>query len=145
MSHRQFRHESINASPRMPAERFIGWTVHYLVGIAFAALLIGFEGESWIQSPTLGPALLVGIGTVAAPFLIMQPGMGAGIAACRTKAPNSARVQSVVSHAVFGLGLYISGWAVQCLKSCLTTWPIAFPTVAIVAPMVRRIVGRLTA
>jgi hypothetical protein len=30
------------------------------------------------------------------------------------------------------------------LRSCLTTWPVAFPTVAIVAPMVRRIVARLT-
>lgn len=33
----------------------------------------------------------------------------------------------------------------QWIKSCLTTWPIAFPTVAIVAPWVRRIVGRVTA
>jgi hypothetical protein len=32
----------------------------------------------------------------------------------------------------------------QWLRSCATTWPVAFPTVAFVAPMVRRIVGRLT-
>jgi hypothetical protein len=32
----------------------------------------------------------------------------------------------------------------QWLLSCLTTWPIAFPTVAIVAPLVRRVVARLT-
>jgi hypothetical protein len=31
------------------------------------------------------------------------------------------------------------------LQSCATTWPIAFPTVAVVAPLVRRIVGRVTA
>lgn len=36
------------------------------------------------------------------------------------------------------------GLAAQWLKSCLTTWPIAFPTVAIVAPLVRRIVGHIT-
>jgi hypothetical protein len=30
------------------------------------------------------------------------------------------------------------------LKSALTTWPIAFPTVTIVAPWVRRAVGRVT-
>jgi len=30
------------------------------------------------------------------------------------------------------------------VKSCLTTWPVAFPTVAFVAPWVRRIVGRIT-
>jgi hypothetical protein len=33
----------------------------------------------------------------------------------------------------------------QWAKSAATTWPIAFPTVTIVAPWVRRVVGRLTA
>ena len=37
-----------------------------------------------------------------------------------------------------------SGFAAQWLKSCATTWPVAFPTVTLVAPWVRRIVGRLT-
>ena len=36
------------------------------------------------------------------------------------------------------------GLAMQWFRSCVTTWPIAFPTVAIVAPLVRRIVGRIT-
>ena len=33
----------------------------------------------------------------------------------------------------------------QWLRSCLTTWPIAFPAVFIVAPLVRRMVARVTA
>lgn len=37
-----------------------------------------------------------------------------------------------------------SGFAGQWLRSCLTTWPVAFPTVAIVAPLVRQIVARVT-
>lgn len=37
------------------------------------------------------------------------------------------------------------GLPMQWLKSCSTTWPVAFPTVAVVAPMVRNLVGRLTA
>lgn len=36
------------------------------------------------------------------------------------------------------------GFPAQWLKSCVTTWPIAFPTVALVAPWVRRIVTRMT-
>lgn len=32
----------------------------------------------------------------------------------------------------------------QWLRSVLTTWPVAFPTVAIVAPLVRRLVTRMT-
>lgn len=37
-----------------------------------------------------------------------------------------------------------AGLAAQWVKSCATTWPVAFPTVAIVAPLVRRVVGRIT-
>lgn len=37
------------------------------------------------------------------------------------------------------------GLPAQWLRSCLTTWPIAFPTVTVVAPWVRRVVARITA
>jgi Protein of unknown function (DUF2798) len=36
------------------------------------------------------------------------------------------------------------GFVAQWAKSCATTWPVAFPTVALVAPWVRRMVGRVT-
>ncbi len=36
------------------------------------------------------------------------------------------------------------GLAAQWARSCMTTWPVAFPTVAIVAPLVRRVVGSMT-
>lgn len=113
MAHGRFRHQAIAASAPVRGEQIIGWTAHYLTGIAFAALLIGIWGQVWIQHPTVGPALVVGIGTVAAPFLLMQPGMGAGIAACRTPNPASARLQSLITHAVFGLGLYATGQALH--------------------------------
>jgi hypothetical protein len=117
MTHGQFRHDAIAASFPVRGEHLIGWTAHYLTGIAFAALLVGIWGDSWIHSPTIGPALAVGIGTVAAPFLLMQPGMGIGIAASRTQNPTSARLQSLITHTVFGFGLYASGWAVQLAYS----------------------------
>lgn len=36
------------------------------------------------------------------------------------------------------------GLPAQWLRSCLTTWPVAFPTVFVVAPLVRRTVARVT-
>jgi hypothetical protein len=111
----QFRHRSIAASPPVPGERVIGWIAHYAIGVAFAALLLATWGLAWIRQPTLGPALLVGIGTVAAPFLVLQPGMGAGVAASRTPRPASARLQSLVTHTAFGLGLYAAGWVARLL------------------------------
>lgn len=117
MARGRFRHERIAASPPLKGERLIGWTAHYLTGIAFAAVLLAIWGLDWARHPTLGPALIVGIGSVAAPFLVMQPGMGAGIAASRTPRPAAARVQSLVTHAIFGFGLYAGGWATSLLAA----------------------------
>jgi hypothetical protein len=111
----RFRHDSITAALPVEGERLIGWTAHYLTGIAFAALLLAIWGTAWIQRPSIGPALIVGIGTVAAPFFLMQPGMGAGIAGSRTRHPAGTRFQSLLTHAIFGLGLYASGWIAKSL------------------------------
>jgi hypothetical protein len=111
----RFRHDAIGASPPVRRERLIGWAAHYLIGIAFAAVLLAIWGLDWVRHPTLGPALIVGIGSVVAPFLLMQPGMGAGIAASRTPRPAAARIQSLVTHAIFGFGLYAAGWVTRWL------------------------------
>ena len=113
----RFRHDRIAASPPVRGERLIGRTAHYLIGIAFAALLLAIWGLEWARRPTIGPALIFGIGSVAAPFLLMQPGMGAGIAASRTPRPAAARFQSIVTHAIFGLGLYAAGWVQSLLRT----------------------------
>lgn len=105
----RFRHDSIATATPVRSERLIGWIAHYLIGIAFAALLPAIWGSAWIHHPTIAPALIVGFGTVAAPFLLMQPGMGAGIAASRTPRPAAARMQSLITHGIFGLGLYAAG------------------------------------
>ncbi|MEJ0085034.1 MAG: DUF2938 domain-containing protein [Pseudomonadota bacterium] len=104
----RFRHERIAATAPVRGERLIGWTAHYLIGVAFAALLPALWGVQWLEHPALAPALIVGVATLAAPFLLMQPGMGAGIAASRTPRPTVARFHSIVTHTVFGLGLYAS-------------------------------------
>jgi hypothetical protein len=102
----RFRHRKIAATPAVRGERVIGWAAHYAIGIGFAAALVALRGADWISRPTLLPALSFGIATVAAPFLLMQPGMGAGIAASNTPRPGAARLQSLVTHAIFGIGLY---------------------------------------
>lgn len=111
-----FRHERIAAAEPVRGEHVIGWTAHYLIGIAYAGVLLAICGLAWVRQPTLAPALAVGIATVAAPFLLMQPGMGAGIAARHTPRPNSARLHSVVMHTVFGLGLYAAGLVLKLLS-----------------------------
>jgi hypothetical protein len=105
----QFRHHSIAAAEMIRGERLIGWTAHYLTGIVFAGFLLVIWGSEWVRNPELGPALMVGVGSVAAPFLLLQPAMGMGIAASKSPRPGIARMRSLITHTVFGLGLYFSG------------------------------------
>ena len=116
MASGRFRHEQIATAAPVRGEHLIGWAAHYLTGVAFAGLLLAICGLRWAREPTLAPALTLGIATVAAPFLLMQPGMGAGIAASRTSRPNFARLQSVVTHAVFGVGLFAAAIVLQRLS-----------------------------
>jgi hypothetical protein len=113
MRHGRFRHDSIAASPQVHYESAIGWIAHYLIGMAYAAVLLAVWGLDWARQPTLGPALAVGLGSVVAPFFLMQPGMGAGIAASRTPRPTSARINTLVTHAIFGFGLFGTAWVAR--------------------------------
>lgn len=113
----KFRHESIAKVPSIQFEALIGWLTHFLTGIAFAGLLVLIGGSQWIAHPTVSEPILVGIITVLAPFLLMQPAMGAGIAASKTPNPRSARTQSLITHTVFGVGLYLSGYLLSLISA----------------------------
>jgi uncharacterized membrane protein YagU involved in acid resistance len=102
-----FRHASISAAPQKPFECTVGWIAHFTIGVVLALLFVVFTPGDWLAQPTLLPALLYGIATVVFPFFIMQPSFGLGIAASRTPNPTQARLKSLVTHTVFGIGLYV--------------------------------------
>lgn len=111
----RFSHENIAAAPPTRGETALGWFAHYAIGVVFAAALLAVWGMEWARNPTPGPALLVGVVTVSAPFLILQPAMGAGIAARKTPRPNASRFRSLVAHISFGIGLYLAALSVARL------------------------------
>lgn len=104
----RFVHERIVAAPPIPGERPLGWAAHYAIGITFALLLLAMMGRGWLAAPTPWPALAVGLGTIAAPWLVMQPAMGAGIAGSRSPNPTATRLRNLGTHTVYGLGLYVA-------------------------------------
>ena len=107
------RHASIAAAPQKPLECTVGWIVHYTIGVMFALVFVVIASGDWLARPTVLPALLFGIGTVVFPFFIMQPSFGLGIAASRTPNPTQARLKSLVTHTVFGVGLYVCALGVS--------------------------------
>jgi hypothetical protein len=109
------KHESITAAPQKHFECMIGWIAHYSIGVTFSFLFVIFAPTDWLARPTFLPALLYGIGTVIFPFFIMQPSFGLGIAASRSPKPTQARLKSLVTHTVFGTGLYLCAIGVSSL------------------------------
>lgn len=109
-------HTNVAAAAPVRGERWIGWGAHYAIGIAFAALLLAVEGLDWARTPSLPPALGFGVVTVAAPWFVLQPGMGAGVASTRTPRPVFNAAKSLVTHAIFGLGLYLAA----CLSALMS-------------------------
>jgi hypothetical protein len=109
-----FVHDRIGDASPVRGELVIGWCAHYAIGITFALLLLALWGKDWARHPTLLPALIVGVLTVIAPLFILQPAMGLGIAASKAPHPNTARLRSVLTHTVYGIGLYLSAllWSV---------------------------------
>jgi hypothetical protein len=102
-------HDSISAATPRPYECPTGWSAHYLIGTSFAILFVLLAPRDWLTNPTLMPALAFGVVTTLVPYFVMQPALGLGIAASKAANPTQARFKSLVTHTVFGLGLYL--WA----------------------------------
>jgi hypothetical protein len=113
----RFFHRRIAATPPVSGERVLGWAAHYAIGIGFAIPLLLIWGLDWAHTPTILPPMLIGLGTILAPWLVMQPAMGAGIAASRTRDPRAARLRNLATHAVYGVGLYVSAIALSLVWS----------------------------
>jgi hypothetical protein len=108
MTNGTFKHPSIMAAAQKSAECTIGWIAHYTIGALFAIAFVVLATPEWLQSPTLMPALIFGIVTVGLPFFIMHPSFGLGLAASKAPNPMQARLRSLMNHAAFGVGLYVS-------------------------------------
>jgi DUF2938 family protein len=106
-------HASIAASPPKPLECPVGWAAHYMIGVVLGVTFVVLTEGAWLARPTLLPALVYGLATVVFPFFILQPSLGLGVASSRTPRPAQARLKSLATHTVFGIGLYVCALAVS--------------------------------
>jgi Protein of unknown function (DUF2938) len=113
----RFKHASIGAAPQKRFECTVGWIAHYTIGVVLAVVFVVLVAGDWLAQPTVLPALLYGIATVIFPFFVLQPSFGLGIAAARTPHPTQARLKSLATHTVFGVGLYLSALGASYLIS----------------------------
>ena len=110
-----FRHASIAKAPAKSFECQTGWLTHYTIGPTLTIVFVAIVSESWLEQPRPLPALIFGLATVVFPMFVMQPSLGLGIASSRTPDPTKARLKSLATHLVFGIGLYVTALGVRHL------------------------------
>ena len=84
----------------------LGWIAHYAVGICYAFTYMTIMRIA--STPvSLSTALVFGLATVLAPWLVLMPGLGKGWFAAATPKPVLIRLLNIVVHLIFGAGLYV--------------------------------------
>ena len=110
-----FRHAKIGAAEAKRFECAAGRLAHYSIGVGLALGFVLLAPAGWLGRPTLLPALGYGLVTVVFPFFLMQPALGLGVASAKAPRPAPARLKSLATHIVFGIGLYLGGWVLAHL------------------------------
>jgi Protein of unknown function (DUF2938) len=103
------RHYPISDAPPIRNELALGWIGHYVIGVLYALAYLYLVQALLSREPSFASAFVFGLATLFAPWLIMQPAMGAGVFASRTPHPVVTRLTNLTMHAVFGASLYL-GW-----------------------------------
>ncbi len=106
-------HDNIAEAAPYRHELVLGWISHYAVGILYGVLLVVITGPAWLMEPTVLPAWIWGIVTVAAGWFLLQPGLGIGWAASKTPNPTKVRAMNLIAHTVFGLGLWVTALMIR--------------------------------
>ena len=110
----RFHHDNIAHAIPVSGELAIGWIAHYVVGIVYGLMVTAIWFFQNAGYPTLLAPLIIGLvlATCAAWFM-MQPGMGLGVAACKTPDPTRMRLRTLINHAVFSIAMYLSAIALS--------------------------------
>ena len=116
MSEGRFAHASIAQAPARSLECPLGYLAHYSIGVGLAAAFALIAPTGWLERPVPAPAILFGIGTVVLPYFVLQPALGLGVASSRTPRPGQARLKSLATHTIFGVGLYLVALSLRAIR-----------------------------
>jgi hypothetical protein len=105
-------HADIARAAPVHYELLIALLGHYAIGTALATLFVwGTGAAGWTRS--LGIALAFGLSTSVLPWLLMFPAMGYGFFGLHGPEGTRLFTGSLVTHALFGLGLWTATRAVS--------------------------------
>lgn len=103
----QFIVDSNNTNPPTNLEKTFGWGFHYIIGIAYAALIILIYGTGFISTPTLLPTIVIGLVlSTFAGLAILMPGLGGGFFGRLLPNKMITYLYLIIAHAVFAFSQY---------------------------------------
>ena len=104
----QFIHRPISQSKPVKSEQTIGWLFHYIIGIGYAYLYVILMVFIVSNDPSLISAIIYGLVTLIAPWLVLQPALGLGLFARLADKPNTTGALNLSVHLIFEVALYFS-------------------------------------
>ncbi|MTI02653.1 DUF2938 family protein [Roseibium sp. RKSG952] len=108
-----FSHADIRTTAPVDGEAVLGWGAHIFLGLLFGIGFVFLFGSTALDAPKAWQGLSFGLGTVLVPWLIFQPLFGWGVAVSKAPEAWKLRLRSVITHAVFGIGLWLSALALK--------------------------------
>ena len=101
----------LDDSPPMPRELPVGWLLHYVVAVGYAAVYAWLMTLGWLQAGVSG-GLLFGLVSVVVPWFFFLPCLGKGVLARLTPNPLLICALGLMMHALFGAAIGV-GFAVM--------------------------------
>ena len=106
----RFVHRPIAAAAGVPGELALGWTLHYLIGIAYGFAYLGLMVFGLDRPPSLLNGLVFGAASVIIPWFILQPGLGIGVMGRLAPNPAVPIFNALTSHVIYGVALFAGVW-----------------------------------
>ena len=105
-------HDDIAEALAFSSENLVGWIFHYFVGFIYVVIFMLLVGKEWLSELTLLPVWLYAISTILVGWFLLHPGLGLGMALAKTENPFKGRWMGLMTHSVFGLGMWFGAFAI---------------------------------
>ncbi len=103
-------HRPIAESQAVRGEAAIGWTLHYLIGIAYGFAYLGLMLYGLDRPPSLLNGFVFGAVSVVIPWFFLQPCLGIGIMGRLTPNPWVPILNALTAHMLYGVALFAGVW-----------------------------------
>ena len=100
-------HRPIGDTAAVEGELALGWTLHYLIGLAYGFAYVGLMVYGLGRPPSLLNGLVFGTCSVVIPWFILQPGLGIGVMGRMTPKPAIPILNALANRMVYGSALYV--------------------------------------